>query len=266
MPSIRIVCFDRISPRLCRCSLALRAVRPLHWRSPSARTENLCRTRATRRTRVSATRRWRRRRLLAYLAVDGVRVALAGATTDNQKFADARRVGPRLITIDATLPDWSSTPNGEYRILHRGTSDGVCQPGSPRLPHEEPRWESSRRTEFEEMTTYQANRREVVFDINDPACSAAFERCLGRTVAHSFRDVATLTVEAARQRLSSDNTARKGHADETERQRWMLSRLGRTTTQITPGVRRSNGNLKYGPGHARYVGAGSGWGVPTSQC
>jgi hypothetical protein len=34
-----------------------------------------------------------------------VRVALAGATTDNQKFADARRVGPRLITIDATLLD-----------------------------------------------------------------------------------------------------------------------------------------------------------------
>jgi hypothetical protein len=65
-------------------------------------------------------------------------------------------------------------------------------------------------------TTYQANRREVVFDINDPTCSAAFERCLGRTVAHSFRDVATLTVEAARQRLSPDNTARKGHADETE--------------------------------------------------
>jgi hypothetical protein len=158
---------------------------------------------------VSATRRWRR--LLACLAVDGVRVALAGATTANQTFADARRVGPRLITIDATLLNWSSTPNGEYRILHKGTSDGVCLPGSPRLRHEEPRRDSSRRTEFEEMT------------------------------------IVTLTVEAARQRLRPDNTARKGHADETERQRWMLSRLGRTTTQITPGVRGSNGNRKCGP-------------------
>jgi hypothetical protein len=53
------------------------------------------------------------------------------------------------------------------------------------------------------MTIYQANRREVVFDINHPAFSAVFEALLGRTDAHSFDDVATLTVEAARQRLAS---------------------------------------------------------------
>jgi hypothetical protein len=59
--------------------------------------------------------------------------------TDSEKIADALRVRPRFITHDATLLDRPSTPNGESRILHTGTHDWVCLPGSPRLPHDEPR-------------------------------------------------------------------------------------------------------------------------------
>ena len=57
--------------------------------------------------------------------------------TDSEKIVDARRVGPRFIPNDATLLDRPSTPNGESRILLTGTH--VCLPGSPRLPHDEPR-------------------------------------------------------------------------------------------------------------------------------
>jgi hypothetical protein len=62
-----------------------------------------------------------------------------GPMTDSEKIAEVLRAGPRFIANDATLLDWPSTPNGEYRILHKGTNDRVCLPGSPRLPHDEPR-------------------------------------------------------------------------------------------------------------------------------
>jgi uncharacterized protein (DUF302 family) len=55
----------------------------------------------------------------------------------------------------------------------------------------------------EELTIYQANRREVVFDVTHGAFSAAFEALLGRTDVGAFADVAPLTVEAARERLAS---------------------------------------------------------------
>ena len=55
----------------------------------------------------------------------------------------------------------------------------------------------------EELTIYQANRREVVFDVTHGAFSAAFEALLGRTDVGAFADVAPLTLEAARERLPS---------------------------------------------------------------
>jgi len=44
----------------------------------------------------------------------------------------------------------------------------------------------------EELTIYQANRREVVFDVTHRAFSAAFETLLGRTDVGAFADVAPL--------------------------------------------------------------------------
>jgi hypothetical protein len=81
--------------------------------------------------------------VLALLAVapivTSVQTLKPGAMTDSEKIADALRAGPRLITNDTTPLDGPSTPICEYRILHTGTNDWVCLPGSPRLPHDEPR-------------------------------------------------------------------------------------------------------------------------------
>ena len=54
------------------------------------------------------------------------------------KIADALRAGPTFITKDATLLDWPSSPNGEYRVLRKGTNEWTCLPGIPGYPHDEP--------------------------------------------------------------------------------------------------------------------------------
>jgi len=50
-------------------------------------------------------------------------------STDAEKIADALRAGPRFITKDATLLDWPTAPDGEYRVLRRGTNEWTCLPG-----------------------------------------------------------------------------------------------------------------------------------------
>ena len=57
---------------------------------------------------------------------------------DAEKVADAVRAGPTFITKDATILDWPSTPDGEYRVLRNGTGEWTCLPGVPGLPHDEP--------------------------------------------------------------------------------------------------------------------------------
>ena len=58
--------------------------------------------------------------------------------TDPEKIADALRAGPRFITDNATILDWPSTPEGEYRVLRKGTNEWTCLPGVPGYPHDEP--------------------------------------------------------------------------------------------------------------------------------
>jgi len=58
--------------------------------------------------------------------------------TDAEKVADALRAGPTFITKDATILDWPSTPEGEYRVLRKGTGEWTCLPGVPGNPHDEP--------------------------------------------------------------------------------------------------------------------------------
>jgi len=57
---------------------------------------------------------------------------------DSEKVADVLRAAPAFITKDATLLDWPSSPNGEYRVLRKGTSEWTCFPGIPGYPHDEP--------------------------------------------------------------------------------------------------------------------------------
>ena len=42
--------------------------------------------------------------------------------TDAEKVADALKAGPTFITKDAAILDWPSTPDGDYRVLRKGTS------------------------------------------------------------------------------------------------------------------------------------------------
>src|SRR5262245_48646426 len=58
--------------------------------------------------------------------------------TDAEKIKDALSAGPTFITKDATLLDWPATPDGEYRVLRKGTSEWSCLPAVPGYPHDEP--------------------------------------------------------------------------------------------------------------------------------
>lgn len=58
--------------------------------------------------------------------------------TGAEKIADALSAGPTFITKDAALLDWPSSPNGEDRVLRKGTNEWTCIPGIPGYPHDEP--------------------------------------------------------------------------------------------------------------------------------
>jgi hypothetical protein len=58
--------------------------------------------------------------------------------TDSAKIADALRAGPPFITENATILDWPRKPDGEYRVLRRGTIEWTCLPGVPGYSHDEP--------------------------------------------------------------------------------------------------------------------------------
>src|SRR5215467_7897997 len=76
--------------------------------------------------------------LPATLAASAQKAPPDRPSTDAEKIADALRAGPRFITKDATLLDWPSTPDGEYRVLRQGTNEWTCLPGVPGYPHDEP--------------------------------------------------------------------------------------------------------------------------------
>jgi hypothetical protein len=59
-------------------------------------------------------------------------------TTDAAKIADALRAGPPFITKDSTILDWPRQPDGEYRVLRKGTNEWTCLPGVPGYSHDEP--------------------------------------------------------------------------------------------------------------------------------
>ena len=58
--------------------------------------------------------------------------------TDAEKIADALRAGPKFITRDATILDWPAAPDGDYRVLRKGTSQWSCLPAVPGYQHDEP--------------------------------------------------------------------------------------------------------------------------------
>jgi hypothetical protein len=75
--------------------------------------------------------------LLSATLVAAAQTAPDHPSTDAEKIADALRAGPRFITKDATLLDWPTAPDGEYRVLRRGTNEWTCLPGA-RVTRDEP--------------------------------------------------------------------------------------------------------------------------------
>ena len=60
------------------------------------------------------------------------------AVTNAEKIADALRAGPVFVTKDATMLDWPPTPEGEYGVLRKGSSQWTCLTAIPGHPHDEP--------------------------------------------------------------------------------------------------------------------------------
>jgi len=59
-------------------------------------------------------------------------------STSAEKIADALRAGPAFVTKDAVLLDWPSAPDGDYRVLRKGSSEWTCLPAVPGYPQDEP--------------------------------------------------------------------------------------------------------------------------------
>ena len=76
--------------------------------------------------------------VLATAPTVAAQTAHSPAMTDKQKIADALRSGPMFVTKNATVLDWPSTPDGEYRVLRKGTSEWTCLPGNPSAPPGDP--------------------------------------------------------------------------------------------------------------------------------
>jgi hypothetical protein len=51
--------------------------------------------------------------------------------TDAEKIADALRAAPKFITHGATIVDYPASKGGEFRVLHKGTTEWTCLPGPP---------------------------------------------------------------------------------------------------------------------------------------
>ena len=70
---------------------------------------------------------------VAYAQVPASRTA----KSDAEKIASAMQAGPKLVTQNATVLDWPSSP-GEFRVLRAGTNGWTCLPGRPGAAHDEP--------------------------------------------------------------------------------------------------------------------------------
>ena len=58
--------------------------------------------------------------------------------SDSEKIASALGAGPKLVTRNATVLDWPTSPGGEFHVLRAGASGWTCLPGFPGSAHDEP--------------------------------------------------------------------------------------------------------------------------------
>ena len=58
--------------------------------------------------------------------------------SDAEKITSAIQAGPKFVTQSATVLDYPTSPDGEYRVLRGGTNGWTCLPGYAGDAHDEP--------------------------------------------------------------------------------------------------------------------------------
>jgi hypothetical protein len=58
--------------------------------------------------------------------------------SDAEKITSAMQAGPKFVTQSATVLDYPTSPDGEYRVLRAGTNGWTCLPGYAGAAHDEP--------------------------------------------------------------------------------------------------------------------------------
>ena len=58
--------------------------------------------------------------------------------SDAEKITSAIQAGPKFVTQSATVLDYPTSPDGEYRVLRAGTNGWTCLPGYAGAAHDEP--------------------------------------------------------------------------------------------------------------------------------
>src|SRR3984957_19055712 len=58
--------------------------------------------------------------------------------SDAEKITSAMQAGPKFVTQSATVLDYPTSPDGEYRVLRAGTNGWTCLPGYAEAAHDEP--------------------------------------------------------------------------------------------------------------------------------
>jgi hypothetical protein len=76
--------------------------------------------------------------LITAIAARGQMSTSQTPRSDAKKLASALQAGPTFVTQKATVIDWPTSPNGEFKILRAGTNGWTCLPGFPGADHDEP--------------------------------------------------------------------------------------------------------------------------------
>jgi hypothetical protein len=76
--------------------------------------------------------------LINAIATYGQMPASLKSRSDAEKIASALQAGPKFVTQDATVLDWPTSPNNEFKVLRTKTNGWTCLPGFPGVNHDEP--------------------------------------------------------------------------------------------------------------------------------
>jgi hypothetical protein len=65
-------------------------------------------------------------------------VSISAQETDQEKIREALAAAPPMVSADALVLDWPSSPDGEFRVLREGDNGWTCLPDLPGDDNYEP--------------------------------------------------------------------------------------------------------------------------------